>query len=307
MHRDQTKNILDHLSPCDSSKDLSQKRLLLVTGLSGAGKSTVLRSLEDLNFETIDNIPLKLLPELVSEQTSKRHIAIGIDTRNRDYDIEIFLDVIDQLKRSDSVMLELVFLECQEDVLIRRFSETRRRHPVNKYSLIVENIEHERKLVNPLKESADYMIDTSYLDLPSLRKWIYDTIAPLDFQSNLSITIRSFSYKTGVPRDADLVFDVRFLRNPYYEDSLRDYNGTNEAVGRYVQEDKSFESFLASLQSMLLPLIPRYKEEGKTYLTIAFGCTGGKHRSVFISEQFALLLKEAGYSPAIVHRDMPKT
>ncbi|MCH2038456.1 MAG: RNase adapter RapZ [Rickettsiales bacterium] len=310
MNHFETKDVIDESSPCtdkDNVQDESSNRLLLITGLSGAGKSTVLRSLEDLNFETIDNIPLQFLLELVSSNTdNSRNTAVGIDTRNRDFSPEYFLDVINDTKKQGLIQVELIFLECQEDVLIRRFSETRRRHPVNKFSLIVDNIEHERVLVNPLKEHADFVIDTSFLNVPSLRNWIHSNIAPLDFHNNLSITIRSFSYKTGVPRDADLVFDVRFLRNPYYEDHLRPFNGTNADVGAYVAQDKSYEPFFTSLGQMLLPLIPRYKEEGKTYLTIALGCTGGTHRSVYVAEQLALLLSEHDYNPSVVHRDMPR-
>lgn len=280
-------------------------RLLIVTGLSGAGKSTVLRNLEDIDYEVIDNIPLKLLHASLEENAHlPKKIALGIDARNRDYDSPYFIDLIKGIKKLPSIDCEILFLDCQDDVLIRRFSETRRRHPINQHPLMAENIRYERKITDPIRPYADYMMDSSQLSLPDLRRWIQNTFRSRHDKEKLAITIRSFSYKTGIPKEADIVMDVRFLHNPYYEKPLRDKNGTDATVGDYIQQDNNFRPFYENFCSMMLPLIECYQEEGKSYLTIAFGCTGGKHRSVFLAEKFTKKLQEEGFDPSISHRDM---
>lgn len=270
--------------------------IVLVTGTSGAGKSIALKALEDLGYDAIDNIPLSILPILIETFPKDGMIAIGVDARNQGFTAEKFLEATEGFK------FELLYLDADMDVLHRRFSETRRRHPLAKDRPISDGIRHEKQLIQELRSHADYVVDTSNFSQTELRNWIRGNFA--NDNDMLHITVTSFSYKKGIPREADLVFDARFLKNPFYDEGLREKNGTDKKVGEYIKKDKIFRPFLENLENLVLPLLPAFKKEGKSYLTIAIGCTGGQHRSVFISETLAQTLKDKGFDPSVRHRDM---
>ncbi len=278
----------------------TRRRLVLVTGMSGAGRSTALKELEDLGFEAIDNIPLAMLDGLDADG-SGRPLAVGIDTRARDFTVQGLLDhMTGAISRFDIVPL---FLHADEEHLTRRYRETRRRHPMAPDGSAVAGIERERRLLEPLRRAAEVVIDTSLLTAHDLRRLLRAQFVS-DPQEGMSIFVTSFSFRLGLPREADLVFDARFLANPHYVDALRPLTGCDEAVGAYIADDPDFEPFLDGVGSLLGKLLPRYAREGRAYLTIAVGCTGGRHRSVFAAEELARLLRERGWRATLIHRDL---
>ncbi|MEM6902315.1 MAG: RNase adapter RapZ [Pseudomonadota bacterium] len=288
----------------------AKPQFIIVSGLSGAGLSSALKALEDTGFEAIDNLPLPLLNGLVSQgDFLRRHVAVGIDTRTRGFDVPALIAARDDLA-ADGLAAEravdtaLVFLECGDDVLARRFTETRRRHPLALDRPVADGIAHERQLLGPLRDAADLTIDTSDLSIHDLRRLIAGHYGQ-EGRTALSVFITSFSFKRGVPREADLVFDVRFLKNPHYDPALRPLTGLDDAVGQSVQDDPGFDAFEQHLLGLLKPLLPRYRAEGKRYLTIAIGCTGGRHRSVFVAERLKAALSDDVFTPQIAHRDLP--
>jgi UPF0042 nucleotide-binding protein len=290
----------------------SPKRLLLVTGLSGAGKSTALRTLEDLGWEVVDNLPLSLLEHLLSTPLGKggglgkggrrrRPLAIGIDSRTRDFDAQRIVEQIKMLASDHDFPAETLFFDCAGSELLRRYSETRRRHPLAPDRPAVDGIAAERELMAPLRRWADHVVDTTDTAPNALQQQIRERFGTAADAPTLSVM--SFGFARGLPRNADIVFDMRFLRNPYWEDSLRDLTGRDEAVAAYVAEDEGYEA-VSQIETLLLSLLPRYREEGKSYVTVAFGCTGGRHRSVHVAERVAARLREAGFSPTLEHRDL---
>ncbi len=279
-------------------------RVLLVTGMSGAGHSTALKALEDLGYEAVDNLPLSLLPNLVNRGPgSHPPLAIGIDIRTRDFGIARFLAALDPLAGTSAVDLRVVFLDCEDELLRRRYTETRRRHPLAGDRPVSDGIRLERERVSPLRERADLVIDTSALTVADLKRLLEGHFA-LDAAPGVNVFVTSFSYRNGLPRDADLVFDVRFFDNPYYDPVLRPLTGLDPAVGARIAADPACTPFLDSLAALLLPLLPRYHREGKSYLTIAIGCTGGQHRSVYIAERLAAWLRQQGQNVQVGHRDL---
>ena len=283
-------------------------RVILVTGLSGAGKSSALKALEDLGYEAVDNMPLSLLPHLVKPVFSggdgpqSGALAIGIDSRTRAFDAGAFLDLITRLRKRDDLQPDLLFLEASDRVLARRFTETRRRHPLAVDRPVQDGIDAERALMHEVRDRADFLIDTSEMTGHDLRRFMDKQFA-LDGDGALSVTVTSFSYRRGLPRDADLVMDVRFLMNPFYEDHLRDLTGSDPGVADFIAADPAFPPFFEQYSALVLSLLPRYRREGKSYLTIALGCTGGRHRSVFVAEKLEKLLKDKGFRTNLVHRD----
>jgi UPF0042 nucleotide-binding protein len=277
-------------------------KLVLVTGMSGAGKSVALKTLEDSGFEAIDNIPLSFLPALASSDIGTRHLAVGTDIRSRDFSVEHFLKIAAMLRQNRALDFSVLFLDCDDEVLRRRFTETRRRHPLALDRTVLDGILHEREMIARLRAHADVVVDTSELPTAELRQLVAGHFAKAERVLNVVVT--SFSYKRGLPREADMVFDVRFLQNPHYNELLRPLTGQDARVGGYVAADAHFAEFFDKLSALLLALLPRYQAEGKSYLTLAFGCTGGQHRSVFVAEKFAALLTEKGYDITIRHRDM---
>ncbi len=295
----------------DQTTTIVEKQpVLLVTGMSGAGKSSALKALEDIGYEAVDNIPLSLLPSLVKPvqtsfpfQDDRSPLAISIDIRTRDFGIEPFLKQWDDLMHEAEVDVQVLFLDCDDDELNRRYTETRRRHPLAQERPIIDGIRDERKMVNDLRRRADLVLDTTNL-IPSELKRILQGHFSLDSEQGLIVFVTSFSYRQGIPRQADLVFDVRFLRNPHYEPELKPQTGQNQAVVDYITADKDFSPFFDNLTRFLQPLLPRYVAEGKSYLTIAIGCTGGKHRSVFVAEHLTNWLAENNQNAQLHHRDL---
>lgn len=290
----------------------TQPRVLLVSGVSGAGKSSALKLLEDIGFEAVDNMPLSLIGRLIpglegveAPEPDSQPLAIGVDIRTRDFDATRLLQLLEQFTESSGVHISLLFVDCDDDVLGRRFEETRRRHPLAADRPVIDGIRRERRVMEPLRARADYVIDTTDFALGDLKAQLEHSFG-LDSDPGLAIFVTSFSFKRGLPRDADLVFDVRFFKNPHYDNKLRPLTGRDADVQAYIEKDDSFAGFFTHLTGMTGPLLPRYRAEGKSYLTIAFGCTGGRHRSVFIAERFHAWLKENSWRAQIRHRDLDK-
>ncbi len=280
--------------------------VVLVTGMSGAGRSTALKVLEDLGYEAVDNLPLSLLAGLVRQggsDGSTRPLAIGVDIRTRDFAVAPVIDALDRLISEEGVDIRILFLDCDDDVLLRRYTETRRRHPLAEDRPVPDGIRLERRLLSRLQDRADAIIDTSGTTLWELKDQVTERFGLAD-STELSINITSFSYRHGLPREADLVFDVRFLANPHYDEALRPLSGEDAAVGAFVAADPDFSGFLDCLKSMLGVLLPRYEKEGKSYLTIAVGCTGGRHRSVYVARRLVELLENQGRKVTLHHRDV---
>ncbi|WP_419903261.1 RNase adapter RapZ [Kiloniella sp.] len=292
--------------PENKSNNLSNPlRVVFVTGMSGAGRSTAMKVLEDHGFEAIDNLPLDLLDVVIGEKPRRRPLAVGIDIRSRNFSAPPLLEHIAELNNRPELDVSLVFLDCSVDVLERRFKETRRRHPLAEDRPLKDGILAERRLVAPLQARADYAIDSSDTTSADFRQNLTGLLG-LEESGVMTIQVMSFSYRFGVPREADLMFDVRFLRNPHYDPNLRCLSGRDKEVADYIGEDSGFEGFVTNLKNLILPLLPRYQQEGKNYLTIAIGCTGGRHRSVALTEWLAKLLETKWPHIITTHRDMNK-
>ena len=278
-------------------------RLVLVTGPSGAGRSTAIHALEDLGFEAIDNLPLRLVPLLLDGPRPARPLALGIDPRNRDFSTAGLLDLIETLATRADVDPTALYLDCREDVLIRRFSETRRRHPLAPAESPQVGIRRELDLLAPVRDRADVLIDTTDLTPHQLRAETEGWFAP-DGDGRLALTVHSFSYKRGLPRGIDMVFDCRFLSNPYWVPALRACDGRDGRVVAHVTADPRFDPFFDRVLDLTRLLLPAYTEEGKSHLSIGFGCTGGQHRSVVLAESMAKALAEGGRPVSIRHREL---
>ena len=278
-------------------------KVVIVTGMSGAGKTLSLKSLEDMGYEAIDNVPLSLLGLLARPDEVTRPLAIGIDIRTRDFGIVPMLTVMDRLMSNHRIDTRLLFINCDDDVLCRRYTETRRRHPMAVDRPLIDGIRYERDLISPLQERADLVIDTSQLPPAGLKRLIAGYFG-LEERPQPIIFVTSFAYRRGVPREADLVFDTRFLANPYYTPSLRSLTGRDPQVGAYVEQDPDYAQFFAALTQLLELLLPRFAAEGKSYLTIAIGCTGGRHRSVMVAERLTEWLRSHGQRVDLRHREL---
>ncbi|MGQ0558200.1 MAG: RNase adapter RapZ [Sphingosinicella sp.] len=282
------------------------KRIVLVTGLSGAGKSTALKTLEDLGWEVVDNLPLSLLDPLLASPNApgaerRRPLALGLDCRTRGFDADHVVRQAGRLGKERDTPIEILFLECQTGELVRRYSESRRRHPLAPDRPASDGIKEERDLVGPLRRWADHVIDTTDSDAHGLQQQIRERFHA---ENPLTVSLISFGYSQGLPRDADLVFDMRFLRNPHWQKELRDLSGLDQAVCDHIAADESYVPALEQIERLLIRLVPRYAAEGKSYLSIAFGCTGGRHRSVHVAERVAERLRKEGFSPTLHHRDL---
>ncbi|MGH6780545.1 MAG: RNase adapter RapZ [Sphingomonadaceae bacterium] len=288
------------------------KRILLVTGISGAGKSVVMNCLEDMGWEAVENFPLGLLdrllatPQALDAPEDDRPLALGIDSRTRGFDAERIIMRIKQLRELHGHVVETLFLDCTGAELQRRYSETRRRHPMAQDRPVSDGIARERELMAPLRHWAEHIIDTTETSSNELQQSIRARFGGAKAEEP-TLTVMSFGFARGVPRSADLVFDMRFLRNPHWVETLRPLSGLDDAVGAYVSQDPAYDQALRQIESLLLLLLPRYRHEGKSYLTIAFGCTGGRHRSVHVAERVAGRLRYAGFSPTVAHRDLGTT
>lgn len=276
------------------------QKILIVTGLSGAGMSSALKNLEDLGYEVFDNFPLALVDPLLQDPCeSDCPIAIGIDTRTRGFNPK---DVLHSAKQLGATLL---FLTADESVLQERFTMTRRRHPMAKDRSIIDGIRKEQDLLHRLKREVDLIIDTSNQSIHDLRR-VLEGHFKLENQGKLTVALVSFGFRWGLPREADIVMDVRFLQNPHWIKELRPFSGKDEAVGAYIQKDENYSLFISRFKEMIGPLLPSYVHEGKSYLTIAIGCSGGRHRSVFMIEQLNIWLAAQGFVAHVFHRDIER-
>ena len=278
-------------------------RIVVVTGISGAGRSSTLKALEDLGYEAVDNLPLSLVPSLMSHRPPSAPLAVGADVRTRDFGVNALADTLDRLARQGAARAAVVFVDCDDDKLVKRFTETRRRHPLALDRPVIDGIRLERQYVSPLRDRADLVIDTTDLSSADLKRILIGHFA-LDRSPGIALSVISFSYRHGLPRDADIVFDARFLRNPHYVPALEPQTGLAPEVGAHIAADPDFPAFFGDFCALVDSLLPRFEREGKSYLTIAIGCTGGRHRSVYLAERLAAWLGERGRAVSVRHRDL---
>ncbi|HTN15888.1 MAG TPA: RNase adapter RapZ [Sphingomonadaceae bacterium] len=285
----------------------SRQRILLVTGMLGAGKTTALRELEDLGWEAIDNFPIRLLDRMIAADDNvpgeiKAPLAIGFDSRTRGFAPADIIARVKQLSARDDLVVTTMFLDCSAQELERRYNETRRRHPLASGMPAADGIAAERELLAPLRRWADVVMTTTAFSTNELQQAIREQFG-IHAGEALTVTVSSFGFARGVPL-ADLVFDMRYLDNPHWVSELRELTGLDGPVGAHIRQDPAFESSFAKIRDLLLELLPRYAAQGKSYVNIAFGCTGGRHRSVFIAEEIAKTLRKAGFSPTVRHRNL---
>jgi UPF0042 nucleotide-binding protein len=279
---------------------------VIVTGISGAGKASALKAFEDLGFHAVDNLPLELLPDfaaLVEKSSEMQDAAIVVDVREGE-SLDRLPQILIEVKRL--LRTRVVFLDAQDAVLVRRYSETRRPHPLGRKETVARSIVEERQLLDPIRNVADTLIDTSNYNVHELRAQIQSRFGSKDESKQLLVSCLSFGFKNGVPLDADMVFDVRFLPNPHYVPEFRKLTGLDARVADYVRGYPQTTEFMNRVTDLLLYLLPHYIEEGKSYLTVAFGCTGGQHRSVMMAVEIGARLKRAGYHVKTLHRDKPR-
>ncbi len=285
----------------------AEPRLLLVTGLSGAGKSTVLKVLEDLGWEVVDNLPLALLEALIDAPAKRsdanRPIAVGIDSRSRGFRPALLVRRIKELREAGGRNIQTLFLDCAGAELERRFSETRRRHPMAEDRPAADGIAREREMMEPLRRWAEHVVDTTNYNSNDLQQEVRQRFGDAG-DGEPVLTILSFGFARGLPRNADLVFDMRYLRNPHWDPKLKPGTGLDPDVAAYVMADPAYEDSVAQIERLIQTLLPRYRAEGKSYVTIAFGCTGGRHRSVHVAARVAETLRMSGYEPTLTHRNL---
>jgi UPF0042 nucleotide-binding protein len=289
----------------DSAKK-AEKELVILTGISGAGKASALKAFEDLGYQAVDNLPLELMPEfagLVAKSKEIERAAIVVDVREGQ-SLDRLPEIIKRVKRV--LPTQVVFLDAQDPVLVRRYSETRRPHPLRRSETVSRSIVEERQLLDSIRNVSDTLIDTSRFNVHELRAEIQKRFGHEDQSQTLLVSCLSFGFKNGVPLDADLVFDVRFLPNPHFVPEFHDKTGLDPKVAAYITSFEQTGEFLDKVTELLLYLMPQNVKEGKSYLTIAFGCTGGQHRSVMMAEEMTKRLSKAGYQVKAVHRDMPR-
>ncbi|MDP2372660.1 RNase adapter RapZ [Reyranella sp.] len=296
-------------SPSSPSPNATVRRrpFVLVTGLSGAGRMTALNALEDMGYVAVDNMPLPLLGDLMRSTaggagTAAPPLAFGVDTRTFGFDAQELVRRVRELRQRPDLDAKLLFLECDTEVLRRRYTESRRPHPLAPDRPVIDGITEERRQIGWMRDSADVLVDTSSLTPHALKQLLVGQFA-LGPRIGTRLAVMSFSFRRGLPREADLVFDTRFLKNPHYEPALRPLTGHDPAVGSFIATDPDYQPFLDRLKGLIGPLLPRFDAEGKSYLTIAVGCTGGRHRSVAVAEALADWLRGAGRSVTLTHRD----
>lgn len=298
---------MDLAMPDEQTTENSVKRrIVILTGMSGAGLSTALKVFEDIGYEAVDNLRLSLVPALIEDETTcDRNLAVSIDSRNANFTVEEFLSLVRALRQYEDIEVRVLFLDCSDEALQQRFTETRRRHPLAVDRPVTDGIQRERQVLWPIKNEADHVIDSSHSSIHELRRQIAGYYR-FDHTLGLTLYVMSFSYRHGVPREADLVFDARFLANPHWDPALRPLTGRDENVAAYIRRDEGYAAFIQNLSNLLLPLLPRYQQEGKSYLTIAIGCTGGRHRSVLVAEELTNIIAINGYVVGVGHRDMDR-
>lgn len=282
-----------------------RQRVILLTGPSGAGRTTAIRILEDLGYEAIDNLPLSMVPRLLSGLSPERPLALGVDIRNRDFRTETLTRLLDELDRSSAIRSEVLYLDCRQDVLLRRFSETRRPHPLMTEMPPDLAVAREVEILQPIRDRADVLLDTSALSPHELQAALTDRYALTDGMQ-LSVSLHSFSYKSGTPQGLDMMFDCRFLANPHWVPELRPHDGRNPAVAEHVAADPRYEEFRRRVRELIEFVLPQHRAEGRTHVAIGFGCTGGRHRSVALAENLCETLAQAGWQVSIRHREIER-
>jgi len=285
----------------------ARRPFVIVTGMSGAGRATALRALEDFGYVAVDNVPLPLLGDLMRSTAGSpgelaAPIAFGIDTRTYGFDAHDLARRMQELRLRADLAPRLLYLDCDTETLQRRYTESRRPHPLAPDRPVADGIADERRMIGRLRDSADLVIDTSTLAPHQFKQVLLGHFA-LGAAAGMRIAVMSFSYRRGVPREADLVFDVRFLKNPHYVPELKPLTGLDEAVAAFIETDPDYRPFIDRLEGLIGPLLPRFDAEGKSYLTIAIGCTGGRHRSVAVAKRLADWLRKTGRSVSLSHRD----
>jgi RNase adapter protein RapZ len=284
------------------------KRILLVTGLSGAGKTTALQTLEDLGWEAVDNFPIRLAGPLLAMPSPEGKtepdipLALGFDTRTRGFEPNRLIEQVKTLQKRDDLEISMLFLDCAGTEIERRYSETRRRHPLAQDRPAIDGIAQERALMEPLRRWADSVIDTTRLSSSDLQAKIRDSFRT--GAGKMTVSIMSFGFSRGVPHNVDMIFDMRFLRNPHWDAELRPKTGLEQDVADYIEQDPTYQESVSKIADLLALLLPRYDAQGKAYVTIGFGCTGGRHRSVHVAEHIGQLLRDNGYSPSVDHRNL---
>lgn len=294
---------------CSDQTTHPQSRVIVVTGPSGAGRSTAVRALEDMGAETIDNMPLGMVPRLLEGPPLSRPLVLGIDARNRDFTPGALIETLDQLVGAPGIEIDLLYLDSRSDVLVRRYSETRRRHPMAPAETPTFGIERELELLGPIRARADFLIDTSELTPHDLKAELTTWFGKRDMAhgvTGLAVTVHSFSYKRGIPRGIDTVFDCRFLTNPYWVPELRRLDGRDAAVVAHISKDPRSEEFFERVRDLIAFLLPAHVEEGKAHFAIGFGCTGGQHRSVMMAERLADALRALGWVVSVRHRELDR-
>ena len=284
------------------------QRVLLVTGLLGAGKTTALKALEDLGWETIDNFPVRMLERLIESSSpgdgeAPAPLALGFDSRTRGFNPKEIIDLVKSLAGRSDLEVTTLFLDCRTAELERRYNETRRRHPLAQDMPVTWGIRAERELLEPLRRWADIVIESTAFSTNELIQTMRDRFAPASGDP-MTVTVTSFGFARGMPPIADLVFDMRFLDNPHWVDELRPLTGRDSAVAEHIRRDPAFGPAFERIRDLVLMLLPRYAAQGKPYVNIAFGCTGGRHRSVFTAEEMVAALRDSGYSPTLLHRNL---
>ena len=288
-----------------SSRPRNQRELVIISGMSGAGKASALKAFEDLGYYAVDNLPVGLIEnfaELVRDTLEIDRAALVVDIREGSR-LDMLPDLLRSIRRS--LRTTVLYLEAADDALLRRDSETRRPHPLGRQKSVKSSLHSERERLEPVRKIADVVIDTTKFNVHELRSFINERFGAGNREHNLLISCVSFGFRQGVPEDADLVFDVRFLPNPHFIPEFRPFTGRHPKVAKYIRSFPQTKEFIKRISELLIYLLPHYVEEGKSYLTIAFGCTGGKHRSVMIAEEVKKRLAKAGYPVKVVHRDSP--
>ena len=279
--------------------------LIIVIGQSGAGRTTVIHILDDQGFDTLDNVPVHLIPRVASRELVDKPLALGLDIRSKSFSVQNLMKEISNWEALSRSRVVILFLQCSLDILIKRFSLTRRPHPVPGEDSLELSIKRELNLIAPLRDKADLVLDTSNTSPNELRLKL-GSFFPLANNRNIQIILQSFSFRKGSPSGLDMIFDCRFLKNPNWEDHLKNLYGTDTEVKNYLYKDKSWESFNSSLIKMMSTIIPSFEREGKSYLSIGLGCTGGQHRSVFVAEQLFEHLLDKHYDVKILHTTLQK-
>jgi UPF0042 nucleotide-binding protein len=281
-------------------------RIVLVTGPSGAGRTTAVHALEDLGFEVIDNPPFRLVPQLIEGAVGGPPMALGLDVRNRDFSAGALIELIDRLSRDPSLRIEVLYVDCGIAELVSRYSQSRRRHPLAPKETAQDGIARELDLLAPIRVRADHLIDTTEMSPHDLKHEIVRWFGGGDAAPSMAVSVHSFSYRRGVPRGLDIVMDCRFLQNPHWELALRALDGRDPRISSYVQSDPSFAEFFQRLNELVLFLLPAYRREGKSYLSIGLGCSGGRHRSVAVAEKLTTVLAHDGWVAACRHRELER-